>query len=128
MLGSGVRAPAAVWRDAAESVARAGAAASGGGGGSTSGSSSKRGAGAADAAAVAASASILAAAAAAAAPADLFDELIVGAVHWAQTRIYPRFLASGCWTLYAAMQFFAFTRAPLTRESFHWIKVRLQGG
>ncbi len=54
---------------------------------------------------------------------NLFDDLLVLAMHWVAVEVYPTFLRSGCFQLYAAMQQLAFSRPPLSRDSFKWIKV-----
>lgn len=38
--------------------------------------------------------------------------------------LYPRFVASASFGLYAGLQRFAFSREPLTRASFKWLRVR----
>lgn len=40
------------------------------------------------------------------------------------TQVYPSFVDSLCFSLYAQMQSFAFNRNSLTKASFKWIKVR----
>jgi serine/threonine protein kinase len=44
------------------------------------------------------------------------------------TRVYPAFIDSLCFSLYAQMQYFAFSRPPLTKASFKWIKPLGRGG
>lgn len=44
------------------------------------------------------------------------------------TRVYPAFVDSLCFTMYAQMQAFAFRRPPLTKASFRWIKPLGRGG
>lgn len=44
------------------------------------------------------------------------------------TRVYPAFVDSLCFSMYAQMQAFAFRRPPLTKASFRWIKPLGRGG
>lgn len=60
-------------------------------------------------------------------PADLLDELIVRGVAYLEADAFPRFAASAGLAVYAQMQHFAFTRPPLTRACFRWVKVRGRG-
>ncbi len=58
------------------------------------------------------------------APRDVFDGLLVLAMHTVQVQLYPAFLHSACFRLYANMLHFAFNRPAFSRDSFIWLKVR----
>lgn len=53
------------------------------------------------------------------------DYVQVCAMHHIESELFPRFLQSSSFVLYTDMQFFAFSREPLTRSSFKWLRVRL---
>ena len=59
---------------------------------------------------------------------DLFDNLIVLAVHYVQRFIFPAFVVSPCFFLYSNMLLFAFSRPVKTRANFEWIKPLGRGG
>ncbi len=45
-------------------------------------------------------------------------------MNYIATRVYPHFVDSLCFSMYAQMQAFAFRRPPLSKASFRWLKVR----
>jgi serine/threonine protein kinase len=50
------------------------------------------------------------------------------ALHSVQVQLYPEFLRSQCFKLYANMLHFAFNRPAYSRDSFVWLKVREKRG
>ncbi len=49
-------------------------------------------------------------------------------LHSVEQTHFPAFLASPCFDLYANMLYFAFTRPPLSKHKFVWLKVNERGG
>jgi hypothetical protein len=69
-----------------------------------------------------------AALAAGSAPPQLLDDLLVACACAVAQRLYPRFLASHCFTLYVGMTHAAFSRAPMGMGSFRWLRALGRGG
>ena len=44
-------------------------------------------------------------------------------MHHVESELFPRFRESPSFALYTDMQYFAFSREPLTRASFKWLRV-----
>jgi hypothetical protein len=66
--------------------------------------------------------------AAGAAPPQLLDDLLVACTCAVAQRLYPRFLASHCFTIYVGMTHAAFSRAPTGAGAFRWLRALGRGG